>query len=345
MICLLSTTVWASTINAADDISADKDQITSVTTKPLSELSLDIQVSVPATIKGLNKSIISSQISGLADNVHVDIGDYVKTGQLLLSLDCREYQYNLQQIEAGIKAARITHDLSQKNFNRNKRLKEKSNISDQLFDQSKAEFLNSQAELNRQQSQLSLAQLTIERCQIKAPFAGQITQRFVQPGQLLSPNAAVVELLQTDHLEIEALLSQSDLVSFNQTKQVYFNHEDQSYPATLRTVIAILDENNRTQQVRLRLADDIKLPVNLSGRLTWKKTGFHLPANLLSLRNQQLGVLYLGQENTVGFHVLKHAIEGKTSAIDLPADTRIIIDNRKGLVVGQGINIADEQVK
>jgi len=330
---------------SADDKDNGQEEIVTVSVQALSDLNLDINVSVPATVRALNQSLISSQINALAKKVHVDVGDKVQANQLLLSLDCREYEFTKKQIEASIKAANISFDLASKNYQRNKRLSKQGNVSAQAFDQVEANYLNSQAELTRQKSQLSLADLNIERCQIKAPFAGQISKRLVQPGQLLTPNAAVVELLQTDKLEIEASLSQEDMHSFRQAEQLDFKYDNQSYPVKLRAVIGLLDEASRTQRVRLKFVEEVKLPINLSGRLVWKKDGYYLPASLLSQRGEKLGVLYLAEENTVAFHAIAGAIEGKISQLGLPADTKIIIDNRKGLKVGQRVKVEKEKRK
>lgn len=332
--------ISALSFNAVADT---QEKSVTVSTQSLSDLNLEINVSVPATVKGLNRSIISSQINALAEKVYVEVGDQVEAKQLLLRLDCREYEYTKKQIEAGIKAAEISFDLSRKNYQRNKRLSKQGNVSAQAFDQAEANYLNSQAELIRQKSQLSLANLNIERCQIKAPFAGQISQRLAQPGQLLTPNAAVVELLQTDQLEIEASLSQEDLPSFKQAKQLSFKVDDQSYPVTLRAIIGLLDQASKTQKARLRLADKVPLPINLSGRLVWKKEGYYLPAALLSQRDEKLGVLYLTEANKVAFHAINGAIEGKVSKLNLPADTKVIINNRKGLKIGQHVTIEEEK--
>ena len=188
-----------------------KTETVRVTTKSLSELVFAAEYSAPAKVVSLNDSSISAEVQGRAIRIEAEVGDTIKLGQLLVSLDCRNYINTKQQALASLNLSKLQLNFAQKQFNRNQRLLKRGVLSQETFDRSESDLLTSKADIFLKEVAIESANLAITKCKIYAPFSGQVTRKFVQQGQLISPGSALIQLLQTNKLEIEAELSPLEL--------------------------------------------------------------------------------------------------------------------------------------
>ena len=319
--------------------------ILQVSVKPLSELLLPSQHNATADVISLNQPTLRAQISASVIKIHVDIGDKVKEGEILLTLDCREYDYALQQAQAVYTAKNTQISLLKKNYQRDKKLIQQSSISQTRFDQSETNYLAARAEINSLQAQQSLAKLQVERCQIKAPFTGEITQRQVQIGQLVSHQTALFNLLQTDNLYISAQLTDADIIDIKQAKNIIFKHRPQGQAHTLQLarIVSFSDRKTRNQQVHFTIKDQHQaLITGMAGRILWQSMQKKLPARYISKHKNQLGIFVLkvkGEQSKAVFIVLPEAEEGRDIPINLPLDTLVVDKGRLQLYDQQIVDV------
>ncbi len=334
--------IWNSVLAENAETQASTEQnISLISVKYLKDIVLSSQYSTPATVVSLNHPTLSAEITARVKKIHVDIGDQVQYGDILISLDCRDYRYRLQQAKADSKAKQVHIDLLKKNYQRDKRLAGRSNISQSRFDGAISAYQVAQAELESLQARQSLAQLQVARCQITAPFTGEITQRQVQIGQFVTNSTPLFNLLQSDNLQISAKLTQnaSNEIKAVTSKIHFTNSSGVNTNVKLSKKIAFFDEKTHTQIFRFTpIADGMKphhaLIAGATGRLHWITTQKKLPAKYLSNYKSQLGVFVLasyGKFYRAKFIFLKLAQEGRDSIIKLPLDTRIIDQGRLNL--------------
>ena len=320
-----------------------KDEPLNVTVTPLSDLLISTQLSAPANIISLNHSTISAEITGRALKVNVEIGDTVKKDQRLVSIDCRSYSLAKKRAKAALKVAKTQFNYSKKQLARNNNLMKKGIISREIFEKSEAGQLSSIADIALQKVSIETADLAISRCQISAPFSGQITNRLVQKGQLVTAGTPLFKLIQSNRLEIQAKLSPNDAKQLKESPSLTFVAGDTKLKATLRSIIQTIDETTRTQEVRLSLPANSNSATGLSGRLVWRNKTKRLPAEFLIRRNNQLGVMVVddlvNKQGKGKFIPLAHANEGQPAEITLPKNTAIINQNRYRVKDGQHIKV------
>ncbi len=334
----LSILLLASTSNAF----AKGDPLT-VSTKALSDLLISSTLSAPASIISLNHSVISAEITGRALSLEVETGDIVKKGQKLASLDCRSYSLARKQANAALKVAKTQVNYSRKQLTRNQNLVKKGIIPRDAFEKIEAGLLTARADINLKKASIETTDLAISRCQINAPFTGQITKRLVQQGQLVTAGTPLFRLMQTDSMEIKVKLSPNDALKLKKSPLLEFVAGDTKIKATVRSIIQTIDETTRTQEVRLSLPKNTQVATGLSGRLEWNDQKPQLPAEYIIRRGNQLGIM-LANDIVEGigkakFHPLPKAQEGQPSAIDLPKNTSIITLNRYRIKDGDVIKI------
>ncbi len=172
-------------------------------------------ISLPTSVEADQQATLYSKVSGYLESISVDIGDRVRHGQLLARIDVPEIIDQKREAEAGLAvaeadrsrtnaelegaAARAT--LQELTYDRLKavRTAQPDVLSQQAVDEAKAEFEVAAARVEETvgrilqiDSRISQLQATVQRlhtmlgfAEIRAPFDGVVTERFVDPGALL----------------------------------------------------------------------------------------------------------------------------------------------------------------
>ena len=286
-----------------------------VSSKLLSELLIYPEHSAPATVISLNDSQISAQIAAEIKAIAVQVGDEVQAGQKLVELDCADSQLNLRHSKAAL-------SLAEKELVRARSLAKSNNLSAQQLNQRKTEYTQAQVAWKQ-------AELQVKRCIVSAPFAGVITKRFASEGELATPGTALLQLLDTQRLEVSVHLPADDADKLAEIKNPQLRANQQSWPLDFRTMLPLINTSARTREARFVFSAHSALP-GTAGRIYWQSPQPHLPADFLVQRDGQTG-LFLYQDGKAKFHTLKNAQIGHPAPVDLPTDAAIIIDGRFAL--------------
>jgi RND family efflux transporter MFP subunit len=150
-------------------------------------------------------SQVSASGSGLLVDLKVREGDYVQAGQVIASLDRRDAALRIAQAEAGLKAAQVQLAGAAREVARLERL-----AKDQAVPQADLDRLTSSrdaaaAGVEVAQAGLNLARKMAGDADVRAPFAGLVTQRLKAEGEWIStmPPAPLVLLAEVDPLELK----------------------------------------------------------------------------------------------------------------------------------------------
>lgn len=307
-----------------------------VTSKPLSELEFITEYSAPAKVVSLNDSSISAEIQGRALKINAEVGDHLQEGQLIVELDCRSYTNSKKQAVAALKLSKTQRDFARKQYTRNQRLLQRGVLPRESYDKSQSDLSTSLADIDLKQTSIASAELSISKCKVYAPFSGQVTAKHVQQGQLITPGTPLVQLLQTDKLEVEAALSPDELRTARNSPKLLFSNADHSKKVTVRSVIQQLNATSNTLRVRLNISPDSRIIAGLNGRLKWQDGSRKIPSEYLVSRNEQLGLM-LVSDQTAKFHPIPSAREGQPAKVTLPGNTQVIIVNRYSARDGEAV--------
>ena len=143
--------------------------------------------------------------------VHVDVGQAVKAGEVLLTLDDRAARSDVAQARAALAEARAALELADANLERGQQLRERALLSAADFDQLRAARTQANARVGSQRAALDAAELRLSYTTLKAPDDGVISRRATQPGEVVSPGTALLGLIRQNRLEWRAQVSESEL--------------------------------------------------------------------------------------------------------------------------------------
>lgn len=167
-------------------------------------------ISITGTLSPIQESDIGFKVPGRLQSIRVKVGDTVKAGTLLATLDGAEANAQAAAAAAGARAAEIGYDMAKDAQRRTDSLFESKAISEaeRTGVQQKASLAQAQYEMARAQAQLATQNLGNTR--IIAPFSGSIARVPSGVGRFVGPGEPLVHIDDTSILKLSATLSESD---------------------------------------------------------------------------------------------------------------------------------------
>ena len=186
--------------------------------------------------------------------VLVEVGDVVASGQPMLRLDNRSLAMELRQAEAALAQANASLAVASANARRGERLKREQLIADSEADQLISGELGAQAQRQTAQALLDNARLRLGFTTLRAPHAGVVSQRTVQPGQVVSAGTELFSVIRDGRLEWRAELPESELILVAPGAKAQLRAPDgAAVEGTVRAVSPALDAASRTGTVYVDL--------------------------------------------------------------------------------------------
>lgn len=242
------------------------------------------------------KATVSAKTTGKVVAVLIEEGQRVEEGQVLARLDDSNVSARLAQADAQVKqaeaalaAAVAAHENAKPLYARNRQLLESGAVSASTYEQSKTAFDGAVGNLAIARSSLdvaraaqAVAQRDHEDTIVRAPFAGVITAKAAQPGEMVSPAAAAGGLTRTGictivdmaSLEVQVDVSENFIsrVKAGQNATIRLNaYPDLELPGEIIAVIPTADRAKATVQVRVgfKEKDDPRIIPEMGARVSF----------------------------------------------------------------------------
>lgn len=168
-------------------------------------------LSVSGKIQATNSADLSTRMMGYVNKVYVNVGDKVRKGQLLVSINNSDLQAKRAQVNAGITEATAAYTNAEKDYNRFKNLFAENSASQKEMDDMTANFEMAKARLesaNQMKNEIN-AQFTYSN--ITAPFSGTITSKNVESGNMANPGVPLISLETPGSFEVMAMVPESEI--------------------------------------------------------------------------------------------------------------------------------------
>jgi RND family efflux transporter MFP subunit len=165
---------------------------------------IGVALALPAELKPATEASLLARVTGYVRKWHVDLGDQVKAGQLLAELDTPELERELGRAEAQLTLAEAAHKLAESTAKRWQELFAAKTASSQETDEKQADLEFKGAAVNTARAEVQRLQQIAAFALISAPFAGTVTARHVDLGQLVEAggNKELFHLADTSRLRV-----------------------------------------------------------------------------------------------------------------------------------------------
>ena len=224
------------------------------------------------------QATVSSKVTGKVVKVMLEEGQRVEAGQVIALLDDSNWRAaldqskaQLQQAEANVASAQTAFDDAKPIFERAGKQKVAAVISAESYDESRAQFdvahhnlLIAESGLEAARAGVEVAQRALADTVIRAPFAGIVTEKTAQPGEMVSPVSAgggftrtgIGTIVDMDSLEVEVDVSENFInrVRPQQPVTIKLNaYPDWDIPGSVIATIPTADRAKATVKVRIAI--------------------------------------------------------------------------------------------
>lgn len=293
-------------------------QVEAVSKKPVESF-----YTTSATVKSKANSVVSSLLNGKVTSIAVEEGDFVKKGQLLMTIDARDLAQKASGASAGIRAAQMAASsaaqnaqMAERTYQRYKNLYDEKVITKQEFDQwttqrNVAKLQYQQAKAGVQQAQAGLGEVKVFQSysRVTAPVSGIVVQRNIDLGSTAMQGQPLVTIEAVENnqskSEIVANVDESYLNKVKAGQEVILEIAEKTYKRKITKIVNYIDPVTRTFKVKVDISGlaggqfaKINIPVG-------KKEAITVLKSAIVEKGELTGVYTVDAENVITYRLVR----------------------------------------
>ncbi|MEO0786157.1 MAG: efflux RND transporter periplasmic adaptor subunit [Pseudomonadota bacterium] len=266
----------------------------------------DLKESYTGLVMPSQESELGFTSGGRIAQLNVDVGKRVTDGQRLAVLDTRALRAQLAAAEASIDEVIASRDLALTTVERQRDLQKEGFVSKQIVDEFAAQATAAEARLLAAEAQADTLRVQIDLAQIRAPFDGVVTERYVDEGVIAAPGQPIFKLVEAGSLEARIGVPASAMESLTPGELYLLDIGGRIVEATLRADTGVIDARQRTVTTVFDVLPDQNVPTGAVARLSLNRAvgerGLWVPVSALKEASRGLWSVYVA-EPTDGGHI------------------------------------------
>jgi RND family efflux transporter MFP subunit len=192
---------------SADSSAAKPPAQTAGTTLVVRDTTITGSFEAAGVAEPVQRATLSTRLMGSVTQVLVREGDRVTKGQVLARIDARDLQAKRAQVDAGIAGAEAMYQDAQTQAARFRALYADSAATRYQLEQVETGLARAEAGLRNARASRDELNAVGDYAEIRAPFSGIVTQRFVDPGAFAAPGAPIVEVQDASRLRVSVTVA------------------------------------------------------------------------------------------------------------------------------------------
>lgn len=223
-----------------------------VTTETVEATDFEHFVSIQGSVTAEDLVAAVAETSGRVLRLTVKEGDVVRRGQLIATIDVEAIEKQIEELETSLSLARTV-------FERQGRLWEQK-IGSEL------QYLEAKNNVERLEKSLEGLRVQLDKRNVYAPISGSVETVLTQSGEVAAPGSPIVQILNTNKLQVEADVPETYLqvVDRGETVRVRIPALNEEFTAPVRLIGRTIDPSNRTFRIEIPVRNaSAKLKPNL----------------------------------------------------------------------------------
>ena len=206
----------------------------------------------PGTVISRNRARVAAGVEGRLEWV-AEVGASIAEGEVVARLDDVLLRQSLVEGEAVVarEQARLTYLDAQ--VERLEKLVTQNTATRSRLDEAVAERDVARSQLNAARARVALTRERLERTRIRAPFGGIVTERFRQSGEWAKGDEAVVRIVDTGSLEVQAWIPIAALAFVREGGDLVLEANPSKTTGKVRTIVPVGDNRSRLYDLRLEI--------------------------------------------------------------------------------------------
>ncbi len=311
-------------------------------------------LALPGTLQGFVQSPIAARANGYLRRWYKDIGSRVEKGELLAEIETPEIDQQLSQAVAARQQAAASLDLARSTVERWESLRKKDAVSQQDLEERRSGSVQAAANLAAADANVERLKQLESFKRIVAPFAGLITRRNVDVGDLIdagsSGGRALFLLAQTDPLRVYVNVPQSYSQMIKPGQKVVVTQgeiRNRTFEGEVARTSGSIDTATRTMQIEVALPnkDGVLLPgayVQVNFPLAASKS-LLIPTTALLIRGEGIRVAAVDAKGRVHLRPIRIGRNyGESIEVldGVNGDERLVLNPSDSLAEGDEVTIA-----
>ena len=236
---------------------------------------------------------VAPDVSGFVTEVLVKDNERVKRGDVLFRIDRARYAIALQQADAVLEGRRAMLDQAEADLKRYSALTPDLVISQQKLEQVSAAQREAKAAYDQAMADRGLAQLNLDRSEVRASVSGVVTNMELRPGTYVTPGKGVMALLDSDTLHVEGYFEETKLprIHVGDVVNVRLMGSDRVLHGRVESIAAGIEDRDR--------AAGTSLLANVNPTFNWVRLAQRVPVRIALDRKSDQRDLVAGRTATV----------------------------------------------
>ncbi|OFW02008.1 MAG: hypothetical protein A3I61_00625 [Acidobacteria bacterium RIFCSPLOWO2_02_FULL_68_18] len=309
-----------------------------VETATVTRSSVAQQLLVVGNLIGDVTVAVVPRAAGRLETIGVRLGDPVRRGQRIATIEDYELQEQLKQQQAGLEVSRATIrqreadlQLAQTNAERSRSLFARQLLPKQTLDDTEARLQSAQAQLDLARAQNTQSEARLDELKINlantvitSPVNGFVARRAADPGAFVSPNAPVVDVVDIARVRLVANIIEKDLRQVqpgDETRVEVDAFPGEMFRGRIARLSPVLDPATRTAPMEIEIPNPgFRLKPGMYARVTIttdaRKDALVVPSNAVVDYNGRRGVFVMADGETATFRPVRVGIE-ESEAIEI----------------------------
>jgi len=227
---------------------ASEEPPVSVQTEPTRMLEVPRTLRLTGTLRGDRETDLAANANGRVLSTSVERGEQIKPGQVLAKLDTRAAALSAADARAQVDSIKAQAGLARVECDRYEQLKAKGAISDLEYQQKIGQCETLPLNVQAASARAALAAQNVGDGVIRAPFAGVVTERYVEVGQFVRQDSRVVTIVSVDPLRLQIAVPEAQVASIKEGADVSFSvaaYGDRRFSGKVRFVSGALRATTR----------------------------------------------------------------------------------------------------
>lgn len=168
-------------------------------------------LSLSGSLRAVDMATVKARVAADVRQVLVREGESVRAGQIVVVTDGTEYEARVAQARGNLDAARAQLEIATKTRDNNRVLVEKGFISRNAFDNAASQYAAAEANVAAARGAMNIVQKSLNDTVIRTPISGLVAARYAQPGEKVSPDNKLLDIVNLQKMELEAAVPTSDI--------------------------------------------------------------------------------------------------------------------------------------
>ncbi len=278
---------------------------------------LPILASYPGSVVAEQQIQIASRIMGYVRKIDVESGQTVKQGQLLLTIDPSDIQAQVSMTQAGEAQANAALADAKSDYDRFGELYREEAIPKAQWDKIRLQYTIAQQQANAAHAGHISANEQLRYAEIRAPFAGLVTQRMISVGGLAAPGQALLSLVNPAHLDVETQVSEATYNQLSINEPVSLRIDHVSMTGKITRLVGSADPVSHTHLIKIALPAGSGLQNGRYAQVDFavgQRPGLRIPSSAVIERAGISGVFVVDKQHIAHYRMVRagESVNGQT---------------------------------